>query len=117
MWQGGIHDDDHEETLMKIESAAIRPIRKLARRETLDDTERWDVAEYVIASLFRNSAMIDRAIAESIEEIKERLPSELSVQYPGIPEAYAREPLRQTPTTRVSSADPRRWSQAVENLS
>ena len=87
----GYYDDDHEETLMKIESAAIRPIRKLARREMLDDTERWDVAEYVIASLFRNSATIDRVIAESIEEIKESLPSELSARYPGVPEAYALE--------------------------
>ncbi len=84
----GYYDDEHEKTLMKIENAAIDSVRKLARRETLDDEERRLVAEYAVASLFRNAPMIDRSLAVSIEEVKKSLPAELSKMYPGIPEAH-----------------------------
>ena len=56
----GYYGDEHEQALSKIESAAIESVRKLAKREILNDSERRKVAEYVIASLFRNRPMIEK---------------------------------------------------------
>ena len=74
----GYYDDADEGELSKIESAGIAPIRKLAKLETLNDNDRRHVAEYVIASLFRNSSRIERLLVESIEDVKGSLPGELS---------------------------------------
>ena len=82
----GYYDDEHEKELSEIENAAIEPVRKIARREIPDDKERRLVAEYAVASLYRNSAMIDNSLAEAIENVKGRIPRELSIKYPGTDE-------------------------------
>ena len=81
------YNDDEEKALSKIESAAIKSVRKLANREILDDEERRSVSEYIVASLFRNRPMIENTLRESMEEVRKSLPGEIAGAAPWVQES------------------------------
>ena len=74
----GYYDDEHEDHLAKIESKAIQPIRKLAQRSLIGDDERELIAEYVAASLYRNSVHIDETLSNVLSSFHLQSPDESS---------------------------------------
>lgn len=80
----GYYDPEIEAELGKIESRARQPVEKLASRCLLDHEERHKVAEYIAASLFRNSSLIDEIFPTAIESAKRELSPLVAVEYPGV---------------------------------
>lgn len=69
----GYYEPEIERKLGKIESAALPSVRKLAERCILDDEERWKVAQYIAASLFRNPTLFDELLPEMLDNVKRTL--------------------------------------------
>ena len=67
------YEQETEKELGKIESKALPSVRKLAMRCVLNDEERQDVAEYIAASMFRNSSLIDEIFPTALENAKREL--------------------------------------------
>ncbi len=61
------YEDEIESELGKIESNARDRVIKLAQRCTLEDEEREQVAWYIAASLFRNSALFTELLPDITE--------------------------------------------------